>query len=628
MLKTLKCISGLIENKGVVLFFLLISSACLSQFADYKQTLGQIDGMPISNFAVAANISEQGELFNGIANNPGQLGKWLEYRGKAILSFGYKGKKIGLLDFLTINNQRQFPISKLHYADHKELPISVVITSWAPCVKDDYFTTALPVIQVEIMLKNETNDAIDFDINWALDEVFSEAMEPFKKDDMYGIANQYTALSSNYHGVMVDGGERYSTKISLQPNQEIELKTAISLYDKDWVTSSKYKSSQELAKYTFDHWDFLKTKTEEFDKALPLTTDKELNSILRWYMVPGMILTKCTINNEVVTMGYNELNQRDSYWTSWIHLALFPKAEKIMIEESIAAIKTNGKIPTTILPKIERMDDLDINAFFILRFFRYVNLHNDYEFSAKHWNVIVKAMDWLVSRDVLQEGLPQQKSYWGDWKDVSGVQGRKYSPFTGMLYLAALKECMSYASDNNISVLATRYKKRYKKGYRLLNKSDAKGGLWTGSYYRQVWYDERESDVILQDQTVGAFFGVVIKDRANKIFETLNKNNLTPYGIAETFPYYPKSFGYNPGEYHNGGVWPWLSFMDIWSRLKHNRKEEALDLLKKVAKADLFDSKDYTPNEHINSINGKNLGVFMQGWNAALFGVYYFENLD
>lgn len=112
--------------------------------------------------------------------------------------------------------------------------------------------------------------------------------------------------------------------------------------------------------------------------------------------------------------------------------------------------------------------------------------------------------------------------------------------------------------------------------------------------------------------------------RADLIFETLNINNATPFGIAETYPYYPETFGFRPGEYHNGGVWPWLSFMDIWSRLKQGRKDEAITLIRKVAKADLTDSKDYMPNEHINSINGKNLGFFIQGWNSDLFGVYYF----
>ncbi|MEI8059670.1 MAG: GH116 family glycosyl hydrolase, partial [Ferruginibacter sp.] len=310
-----------------------------------------------------------------------------------------------------------------------------------------------------------------------------------------------------------------------------------------------------------------------------LTKDSVLDPILRWYLTPAMILTKCTKNGNVLNMGYSELNQRDSYWTSWMHLVLFPAGEKKMIEESIAAERDNGKIPTTILPIIEREDDLDINAFFVLRFFRYVNYYKDSAFAKQHWGKVKAAMDWLVSRDQSGEGLPQQKSLWADWKDVKGVEGRKYSPFASFVYLAALKECVNYTANINEISSEKRYMQLYQKGINMMNRKDTEGGLWTGAYYRQVWYDNRLCDKILQDQMVGVFFDIVEKGKAISIVETLNKNNLTAYGVAETFPYYPKDFGYNPAEYHNGGVWPWLNFVDIWCRLKLNRKSEAIDLL-------------------------------------------------
>jgi hypothetical protein len=61
--------------------------------------------------------------------------------------------------------------------------------------------------------------------------------------------------------------------------------------------------------------------------------------------------------------------------------------------------------------------------------------------------------------------------------------------------------------------------------------------------------------------------------------------------------------------------------MDCWARLKMGRREEAFSLIKRVAKADLIDSGDWSPNEHINSLTGENLGYHIQGWNAGLFGL-------
>lgn len=154
-----------------------------------------------------------------------------------------------------------------------------------------------------------------------------------------------------------------------------------------------------------------KRKTVLFGDAIPKTGDKELDNYLRWYMIPGISLTKCTKDNNVLTMGYCELNQRDSYWTSWLHLVLFKNVERKMIEESIAYQQPSGKIPTTILPLIERNDDLDINAFFILRVARFYQFYHDKEGLSTYWEALKKAMDWLLSRDFAGDGLPVQISF-------------------------------------------------------------------------------------------------------------------------------------------------------------------------------------------------------------------------
>lgn len=148
--------------------------------------------------------------------------------------------------------------------------------------------------------------------------------------------------------------------------------------------------------------------------------------------------------------------------------------------------------------------------------------------------------------------------------------------------------------------------------------------MWNGSYYCQIWKDGSVNDRLLQDQTVGILFGVVPEERARRIFDSLNEMSLTRYGVAETFPYYPAEWGYAPATYHNGAVWPWVSFMDCWARINSDRRQEAIDIVKRVAKADLVDSGDWMPNEHINSLTGENLGFKIQGWDAALFGLVNF----
>ena len=122
--------------------------------------------------------------------------------------------------------------------------------------------------------------------------------------------------------------------------------------------------------------------------------------------------------------------------------------------------------------------------------------------------------------------------------------------------------------------------------------------------------------------------GVVPDDKAHSIFDALNSKSLTTYGVCETYPYYPADFGYDPATYHNGAVWPWISFMDDWARIRVGRIDEAIELVKRVGRADLVDSGDWSPNEHINSLTGENLGFQLQGWNSDLFGLIYYGILN
>ena len=295
-----------------------------------------------------------------------------------------------------------------------------------------------------------------------------------------------------------------------------------------------------------------------------------------------------------------------------------------MIEESIGGMRPGGKIPTCLLPRIDRKDDIDINAFFLLRIYRYIMYTGDLDLLRTHWDAVEQAADWLLSRDLEGTGLPVQTSTWADWKDVSGVEGRKYSPYAGLVYIAAMRRMATMARLLDDPESQARYSAAAEKAYRRINLPRGKGGLWNGRYYCQQWNDGRTDDRLLQDQTVGILFGVIPRSRAKSIIRALNRNSRTPWGIAETWPYYGEEFGYEPGTYHNGGVWPWLSFADSWGRLRLGRRKEAIDLVKTVARADLADSGDWAANEHLDSRTGENLGFQLQGWNAGLFGLVRF----
>jgi uncharacterized protein (DUF608 family) len=567
-----------------------------------------IDGYPVANFALTVNAGADGSLFGDVLQNTGVLGEWLMEKGGALFSIGKGGKRLPFSHFRDKRIERRFPFVRGVYSQSAlGIRSEMKTLAFCPLAVNDAETSSLPVVMLEMTFVNVGKKADEFTITVDYDSL---------KGDM--------ALRCNSELTVERNNRVAGIPVRVPAKGEKTLRLALAFYDDEWVTANRFASAGEIASYAGDNWDELYAKTLDFETHIPRTGDAELDEYLRWYMIPAVSLTRLTKNGEALNMGYSELNQRDSYWTSWLHLVLFRDLERRMIEESIAWQQPSGKIPTTILPLIEREDDLDINAFFILRAARFYRLYRNRDDLYAWWPSLKKAMDWLVSRDTNGNGLPVQVSFWGDWKDVAGVEGRSYSPFAGFVYLAALRQMEVLGRECGDLETVGRYASAYEKGFDFINTPVEQGGLWNGRYYCQRWKDGTVNDKLLQDQTIGILFDVVPAEKAVKIVESLNEKNLTEYGICETWPYYPAEFGYEPGTYHNGGIWPWLSFVDDWARIRMGREKEAIGLVKRVAKADLVVSGDWSPNEYINSRTGENQGYQLQGWNAGLFGLVYF----
>ena len=595
-----------------------------------------LDGYPVANFAVTANVSADGDLYGRILHNRGKLGKWLTDRGALRLLLVSHGREYPLSSFESRDVRRSFPFVEASLEGHEAVRSRLHYLAWAPMGLDDLDVTTLPVLQLELTLTNPTALPDTLTLVWRPDTLGKSPsyLQDYALDDLvlgcaaggeapalWPAAGPCCGASQACPAGLCGPGGR---TVIVPAGGTKTLRLALSLYDERAYCARNFCNATQILHHVFDRWDALREATRGIETKIPHTGDPELDDYVRWYMVPGVALTKCTAQGQVVTLGYCELNQRDSYWASWLHLVMMPAAERKMIEESIEKMRPSGKIPTCILPRIDRKDDIDINAFFLLRCYRYYSYYGDLDLIRTHWEALCRAADWLLSRDLEGIGLPMQTSTWADWKDVSGVEGRKYSPYACLVYTAAMRRMATLAAALGDASAQEKYQTAADRADRRINLPRERGGLWNGHYYCQVWEDGRTDDRLLQDQTVGILLGAVPKPRARSIIKSLNRSNSTPYGICETYPYYPESFGYEPATYHNGGVWPWLSFADDWARVKMGRRKEAVSLIKRVARADLVDSGDWAANEHLNSLTGENLGFQLQGWNAGLYGLAWF----
>lgn len=564
-----------------------------------------IGGFPVANFAISAQMPEVGDALGYVWCNTGRLGGWLENCGQVHMNLHVGEKYYAFEEWSSQKVDRKFPSACKRFEKHPILKnVRIEVNAFCPLVLQDAEESALPVILMDIYITGLNGK-----------EPVTLIVEPEKKDQIQVFCRNENA-EQNPNGYM---------EIALNSGKDGHVKVQLALvhYDETWVTSKRFDSASETARYALNHIEVLRLATSAFGQSMPQSGEEEIDKYLPFYLLPALILTRMNSEGQVLTMGYCELNQRDSFWTSWLHLVCYRDLERKMIEESFDAMRASGKVPTCILPEIERWDDLDINLFLVLRTARYFAYWQDKNFLQQVWTSVCRAMDWVTTRDFHHVGMPEQMSFWGDWKDVKYMQERRYSPFVEMLYLAALDQMIKMAIVCGDQEGCDFYKSLYDQSYTQVNKTTKDGGLWNGSYYAQVWKDGSVKEMLCQDQMVGVLYGVVPEERAESIVETLNEKAMTPYGVCNQWPYL-SGVEYAEATYHNGAMWPWISFMDCWARLCMGRKEEVRDLLDRIFRADIVESGDFVPNEHINTQTGENLGFPVQGWNANLFGMVYF----
>lgn len=593
--------------KKLIFFIILINLFIICKSS--VSCLEKNSGFPCCNFGIGCEVSPSGRIIGNVLYNPPILGRWLENLGYGYFSFESNNIEIEDVNFQKKKIIRKFPFAEIEFKDKRFENIVIKGMFFAPIKINDAFITSLPVLLAEFKIINR-------DENKGFDLTIKFHFEKNKSLD----CDLITKFSGNEEKEEIEKIYILKKRIRVQKKSSESFKFILGIFHKNGYYANILKNAEELSSYVFNKWNILKNETENFSKKLPETKDKEINEYLRWYLTAGIMLTKLLKTGEILTMGYTELNQRDSFWTSYLHFVYWQELEKKMLEESAGYQREDGKIPTTILPIIEREDDIDINEYFILRIFRYYEWTKDKDFLKKMWKNIVKAIEFLEKRDKDKDGIPEQESYWADWKDVPLVEGRKYAPHFSLLYLAVLKKAKDYAGFLNDKEKYEEYKQLYESAYQKINKEIKDGGLWNGNYYVQVWYDGREDNHILQDQVVGILFDVVDEEKTEKIYKSLEKNKCK-YGIRETYPYYPNSEG---GDYHNGAVWPYLNFVDAFSRFKKGRIKEGKEILKTVGWADLVKDGDYLPHENIHAETGENKYHFIQAWNSVYFAAVYF----
>ncbi|MCE5198272.1 hypothetical protein LLG39_04785 [bacterium] len=584
-------------------------------------------GFPVGNFSISAEVPPNGDAFSRIMYNPPVLGPWLEEIGRGRFRFSCDGVSLDASEFESKQVHRLFPEAQVIYSDPKLNGLTVGANFFAPIKACDTLLPSIPALCADIELTNSESEerevSVEFNLRFDVDP---SSIRLLNQGSFWLVGNDGLKIGFDHpmqwHGI--EDGISVSASMLLPPQDSAVLRFTLVCHDSRGFYADRCSDMASLTEYVALNWQKLRSEHDAFITIIPRTHDEQIDRYLRWYLQAAVLLTRVT-REHVLTMGYCELNQRDSFWTSWPHLVLWPNLERRMLEESSEYQRPYGKIPTTILPIIEREDDIDINEYYNLRAARYYEWTHDLDFIRKLWPSLKRSIEYLKTRDRDGDGLLDQGSYWGDWKDVRGVQGRKSAPHFEFLWLAVLKYAVDYAGKLDDKPALEEYSKLYQRTWDVVHADVEAGGLWNGRFYTSQWYDGRTDDHVQEDQFPGPLYGVVPPDRVKNIYQSLGPN-MTPWGVRDTYPY-REQFSHAPGDYHNGGIWPFLNFADAMSRFTTGYLDGAYEILKRVGEWDLEKQGDFMPAEYLHGETGANSGKSIQAWNADYFAAVFFGTL-
>ena len=290
----------------------------------------------------------------------------------------------------------------------------------------------------------------------------------------------------------------------------------------------------------------------------------------------------------------------------------------------------NGHIPSLVHDPEDRGAS-DCTPLFLVGTGLYRKATQDTEFLAE---AVEKALTWMryqsPSDRVLVAQLPTS-----DWRDEQWVLG--YGLYVNTLVYTYLKlfgqtEDAARLKDEmgRFAIAEERQHRHVHEG--LVLKHKPYYAFWSYKIYQSERFD-------LLGNSLAILSGIASPTRAASLaswieheYQTLREKNELGINLPPNFfPYtkpsdpdwMPRYEIYNqPGQYHNGGIWPFICGFYIAALVavgKHKTAEKKLLDLTHAVKPYRVEKTDFGFNEWLNAYDGKPMGQDWQSWSAAMY---------
>ena len=247
---------------------------------------------------------------------------------------------------------------------------------------------------------------------------------------------------------------------------------------------------------------------------------------------------------------------------------------------------------------------------------------------------VQKSLTWMEYQTPLDLNLVAQQPT-SDWRDEQWVLG--YGLFVNTVvysYLRLLNQHeradKMFTAMRNFTYSENSGSNTLREGFRLRQKPYF--AFWSYKIYSSERFD-------LLGNSIAILSGLASTSEAEKMIlwveemcDSMKKSgeltcnlppNFFPFIQPEDPDWIPRYEVYNrPGEYHNGGIWPFICGFYVAALVAANKQKLAMEKLielTKIVKLSNTNSLDFGFNEWIKAQDGKPKGQDWQTWSAALY---------
>jgi hypothetical protein len=299
--------------------------------------------------------------------------------------------------------------------------------------------------------------------------------------------------------------------------------------------------------------------------------------------------------------------------------------------ETLAKNQTeHGHIPSLVHDKEDRGSS-DSTPLFLLGAAIFREISGEYNFLQ---DAVSKALTWMVDQSPSDRYLVAQQPT-SDWRDEQWVMG--YGLFVNTLVYSYLRLLGQNKIANIVHHEMSRFtitggSKHHHVHEGLVVKHKPYYALWSYKIYSSERFD-------LLGNSLAILSGIASPTRAEVMISWIEEEcanmrkrgelavdlppNFFPFIRPEDPDWHERYSVYNnPGEYHNGGIWPFICGLYVAALVAAKRYELAgkkLMALTHIIKTSNDRNIDFGFNEWLKARNGKAMGQDWQTWSASLY---------